>query len=247
MRREKFAQHSVFHTNRLYSNRVGYLNNGTEELGKVGVGPCFATVGATKSFTLADLKVTGYPSTGCSGKFIIQKLETDGSALTANCYYWWDDASHEAGWYNRTGKTKIEEEKVGFQQGQGFWTDGKGYKLVSSGQVTTETIVCDTETLGKVMITQATPVALALKDLTVTGYPTTGCSGKFIIQKLETDGSALTANCYYWWDDASHTAGWYNRTGKTALDAENIPAPAGTAFWVDGKGYKLVLPKVDIQ
>ena len=246
MRREKFAQHLVFHTSRLNSNHVGYLNNDTDIEGKVARGACFATVGATKTFTLGDLKVTGYGDEGCGGKFVLQKLELDGSALSENCYYWWDNSSHPAGWYNRTGKTKIDETKP-FPQGQAFWTDGKGYKLVSTGQVTTDTIYCETDELGKVAVAQATPVSLKLKDLTVEGYGDEGCGGKFVVQKLELDGSALTENCYYWWDNSSHPAGWYNRTGKTPINAENIDAPSGEAYWIDGKGYSLVLPKVTIK
>ena len=190
--------------------------------------------------------MTGYPASGCAGKFIMQKLESDGIPLTENIFYWWDNASHPAGWYDRTGRTKLDETKT-FPQGQGFWTQGSGYSLVSSGEVMTHTILCKTLASGKVSIIQATPVTRKLSDLTVTGYPASGCAGKFIMQKLESDGIPLTENIYYWWDNASHAAGWYDRTGRTPVDAENIEVPSGTGFWVQGSGYSLVLPKVDIK
>ena len=111
------------------ANPVGYVHNDTESAGKVARGACFATVSANKTFTLADLKVTGYTGTS-SGKFVLQKREVDGSTPTENCFYWWDDTKHAAGWYNRTGQTAIDADNVDASSGTAFWVDGKGNKLV---------------------------------------------------------------------------------------------------------------------
>ena len=84
-----------------------------------------------------------------------------------------------------------------------------------------------------------------LGDLSVTGYPEKSCSGAFIMQKLDASGASSNANSYYWYDDANHAAGWYDRRGQNS--AENIDVPSGTGFWVQGSGYTLVLPKTDIE
>ena len=227
-----------------HHNHVGYGQNDTEASGKVTVGSFFANLNKNAKFTLADLSVTGYPEKSCSGQFVLQKLDASGASTSANSFYWFDDANHAAGWYDRKGQ-KPADTTFEFNQGQGFWTQGYGNKLVSAGEVTKDTILCPTEASGKVSIVNATPILRKLYELYVTGYPEKSCSGQFVMQKLDASGASTAANSYYWFDDANHVAGWYDRKGQKP--AENIDVPSGTGFWVQGYGNTLVLPKTDIE
>lgn len=192
------------------------------------VAPTFANVSSEKSFTLADLSVTGYDAPefdeewfgGCyEGDFILKALNNDGS--TAAAYYWIDylegddeesPDGMEAGWYTKDGKnyTKLTSEEtkaVMFGQGQGFWTLASGYQLVTAGQVTKLDIEFKTNTRNHTALGNCSPVDLELGNLSVVGYDAPefdeewfgGCyEGDFIIKLLNNDGS--TAAAYYWID-----------------------------------------------
>ena len=247
------------------ANVVGYQNLETTASGSKMIAPTFLTVASSQS-TLADLSVTGYDTPvydpdmeetegGCmGGQFVVQIL--NGNGTTKASYYWIDDDNGHKGWYaDRTGAA-IEggAASVKINPGEALWTIGKGYNLVSAGQVSDADIVCNTTVSGSVAVGNGTPASLTLNDLVVTGYDTPvydpdmeetegGCmGGQFVVQFLNTNGT--TKDSYYWIDDDNGHKGWYaDRTGAAIKDgAGSVAIPAGQGLWVVGKGLTLRIP-----
>ena len=247
---------------------VGYQELNTDATGKKMVVPTFLNVGESNKVSLADLKVTGYtaPSqnakgkwiNGCQGgKFIASKLTTAGTEDVS--YYWIDNGTIGPGWFADETGTAIAggAESVKFDTGVGFWVDGSDYKLVPAGAVNTSDVEFTTDSTGKVAIGNSMPVDIKLSDLTVTGYTApsqnakgkwiNGCQGgKFIASKLTTAGTEDVS--YYWIDNGTVGPGWFADETGTAISggANAVTIPAGQGFWVDGSGYKLVIPAPEL-
>lgn len=249
---------------------MGYANLSTTKSGAKMIAPTFLQVASSTGCTLADLSVTGYDTPvydpemdetdgGClGGHFVVQILNGNGSTKAA--YYWIDDDNGHKGWYATMGGAEIDggASSVSLNAGQSLWTAGRGYSLVSSGQVGTADIVFTTTSSGAVALGNGTPVDLTLNKLYVTGYKTPvydpemdetdgGClGGHFVVQFLTTSGA--TSASYYWIDDDNGHNGWYGSMGGSAIEdgASSVSIPAGQGLWVAGRGYSLRIPAPEL-
>ena len=230
--------------------------------------PTFLNVGESNQWSLADLKVSGYtaPSKNSKGKwvdgcqankFIVSKLTTAGTAEVS--YHWLDTGTVGPGWFASSSGAAIEggAESVKFDAGTAFWTDGSDFKLVPAGAVNTFDVEYTTDATGKVAVGNSMPVDITLADLTVTGYTAPsknskgkwvdGCqANKFIASKLTNAGTAEVS--YHWLDTGTIGPGWFASSTGEAIEggASNVTIPAGQGFWVDGSGFKLVIPAPEL-
>ena len=247
---------------------VGYQELSTDATGKKMIVPTFLNVGESNKVSLADLKVTGYtaPSknskgkwvNGCqAGQFVASKLTLLGTRDVA--YHWLDTGTVGPGWFADETGAAISggAESVKFDAGVGFWVDGSDYKLVPAGAVNTFDVEFTTDAAGKVAVGNSMPTDLKLSDLTVTGYTppsknskgkwVNGCqAGQFIASKLTPLGTRDVA--YHWLDTGTVGPGWFADETGTAIEggANSVTIPAGQGLWVDGSGFKLVIPAPEL-
>ena len=251
---------------------MGYQALGTESVGYKMVVPTFLNIGESNKCSLADFKVTGYTapkkdskgkwSGGCGGgQFLMNKIDNSGLAIPGCKYYWIDNGTVGPGWFADTIGSAIEggAGSVKVESGRAFWTFGSGYKLVPAGAVNPNDIVYTTESVGYSAVGNATPVEIALNDLTVSGYTAPkkdskgkwsgGCGGgQFLMNKVDESGLAIPGCKYYWIDNGTIGPGWFADTVGTAIEggASGVKIPAGLGLWTFGTGYKLTFPAPEL-
>ncbi len=241
---------ALFLRKNAFSNVVGYNEKETPTLGSVMAGGTFISVDSSKGFKLSDLAVTGYEEDGgCWGDFYLNVLDASGRNEVSYC--WFDDPEGDpvipAGWYDSDGAVPYDSKNITFEAGQGFWIQGKGYKLQASGQVNSETVLVKTPTLGSIAISNPFPTPITLGDMSVTGYEEDGgCWGDFYLNVLDASGRNEVSYC--WFDDPEGDpvilAGWYDSDGAVPFDS-TTSFSAGQGFWVQGKGMTLNFDKLD--
>ena len=242
------------------------MNEITRVDGNSARGSAFVTVGGNGKVNLVDIKVdaggTG-PAYYIPGSVVLQTLKSDGSTDTP--YFWVYNKRHGgesggvAGWYldmaGTDGKLITRESGIEFDPGTGFWVQGNGKKLVSSGQVLTASsgLPVATRVDGATMIANPYPVTVNLADIKVdaggTG-PAYYIPGSVVLQTLKSDGSTDTP--YFWVYNKRHggesggVAGWYldmaGTDGKLITKESGIELEPGDAVWVQGVGKPIVFP-----
>ena len=145
---------------------MGYATSALRPGAKM-VAPCFLSVGATDKISLNDLSPNGYTAGDLAVDVRVCVL--NGSGVTVQEYFWYDNEDYAAGWYTESGDS-IDPTTIKFDAGQGLWVyGGTGVNVTTSGQVNQSDVIVALRAggtpTGNMM---ATPVKLS--QIIVGGY-----------------------------------------------------------------------------
>ena len=191
--------------------------------------PCFETVGGSE-YPIDNFVLNGVEDTMAS----VQVVNSDGSWGTIG--YWFNAYGDlPAGWF--TDATGLTPAEITLKPGQAvfFQTTATGATAQSAGQVSGE-LTLDLAT-GYSMIGNATPIEVAIDEITLIGVDDTMAS----VQVVNADGSWGTMG--YWFNAYGDLpAGWF--TDATGLTPAEITLTPGQSvfFQTTAVGAKVVIP-----
>ena len=220
---------------------VGYSNSALRPGAKM-VAPCFLSVGATDEVSLNDLSPNGY--TAGELDVDVRVCVLNGSGVTIQDYYWYDNEDFSAGWYTEEGDP-VDPTKVKFEAGQGLWVyGGTGINVTTSGQVNEQDVVVPLRAggtpTGNMMATK-----VKLSQIIVGGY--TAGELDVDVRICILNGSGVTVQDYYWYDNEDFSAGWYTEEGDP-IDASKVEFEPGDGLWVYGaSGITLRFPAPELN
>ena len=100
------------------------------------------------------------------------------------------------------------------------------------------------------MVSNPTPVAVDLTNITVTGYDEEeGTAEEVSVQTLDKDGGMV--KLYFWYDAVDGDDvyyGWLDADSGDFIEVGDVEVGAGEALWVDAPStdFKIVLPGVTL-
>ena len=222
------------------SDVVGYAGTVTQNGGKM-IGVQFAPVSGV-SFTLGDIKVTGYdPEEGTEAAINAQTLDEFGR--TVNSYFYYDVPGELTGWLDIADE---EADDVVVKPGAALYViaPDNSLSIQSAGKVPTTA----TATLlrnGGTLCANPTPVAVKINDLVVTGYDEeTGTEAEVNAQTLDAFGR--TVNSYFFYDVPGELYGWLDIADEEISDDVTVAPGEGLYVIAPNNTLSIEFPGVNL-
>jgi len=240
------------------SQVVGYNQVQLNAGGKNMAGPCFISVGQTKTIGLSELKITGYEDNEyymleeCGFVLTFQIRNNDGSPKST--YQWADESDGESTWSGgvwtdaKTGTPITKENEVVLNAGDSLWFTtpalhgATGFYLQSSGAVFTGDCGAELNAGGKCAVCNMLPKDAGLSTIEIQGYEDNEyymleeCGFVLTMQSLKSDGSPKATYQYADESDGESTWSggvWSDAKTGTAITPENeVTVKAGEGFWL---------------
>ena len=231
------------------SNIVGYLDQEmTYSMGYNFIIPTFTDVNsATATYNLDNVQVVNGDGSGMTEAIIGY---TSDATLSGDEYYWNTAADTFAGpeedcWVNGVmGDQKVTSVTLPLGTGLYLYLGTEGASVRYAGQVCQDNVTTDL-TLGYNMVGNATPVALDLNAIKLTGADGSGMTEAIIGY---TSDATLSGDEYYWNTAADTFAGpeedcWVNGVmGDEKVTGVTIQPGQGFFLYIGTEGAKMVLP-----
>ena len=210
--------------------------------------PTFTDVGAgTATYNLDNIQIVNGDGSGLTEAIIGYN---EYAVLTEEDYYWNTAADTVAGpaedcWVNgMMGEEKVSSVTLPLGTGLYLYLGTEGASVRYAGQVYEDGVTTDLA-LGYNMVGNATPVALDLNDITLTGADGSGLTEAIIGYN---EYAVLTEEDYYWNTSADTVAGpaedcWVNgMMGEEKVTGVTIQPGQGFFLYIGTEGAKMVLP-----
>ena len=191
--------------------------------------PCFENVGGG-NYAIDNLLLEGVDDTMASVQVVNEDGTWGAQGIWFNAY-----GDLPAGWF--TDMTGLEPAEISLKPGQAvfFYTSATGAKAQSAGQVSG--VITNSVAAGYSMIGNATPVDVAIDDITLLNVEDTMAS----VQVVNPDGSWGTQGI---WFNAygDLPAGWF--TDMTGLEPAEITLTPGQSvfFYTSAANGKVLIP-----